>query len=228
MKKQIFLWLVLFFFVFPLLLSSAQTKSNHLLIVEIQIAGSQSSQDYIKIYNPTAETVDIQNFRLRKRSREGKEYSLRVFPSESQIEPGEYLTWANSKDEFAKLIQAQYQSQATLSLNNSIALLNSQGTIIDAVAWGTGNNPLSEGNPFAQNPEANQLLKRKQFQNCYLDSNSNQEDFSLEQLTFSPEPSNLILGNQTPKPLQKWLVLGLGLGFGLLSIAIILFLKRKL
>lgn len=227
MRKQIFLWLILFLLTSPCSQFSAQTKSDHLLIIEIQIAGSVSSQDYLKIYNPTDEPLDISGFRLRKRSQAGKEYSLRVFPAGSQIKPKEFLIWANAQDGFADLIQAPYQSQASLSSNNSVALLDSQGFIVDAVAWGKGKNPFGEGAPFPQNPGANQPLKRKQLENSYIDSNSNQEDFFLEQLTSSPKPGNLILGNQTPQPLSKWLILGLGLGLGILSAIIILFLKRN-
>lgn len=225
------IWLILFLFIIPHLgYSQTPPASGQLLITEVQIAGSRSSEDYLRIYNPSNEEIDLFHFQLKKRTRSGGEYSLFSFPEGSLIGPRESLVWANSREGLADFFSTPYQSQASLAANNSLALLNSQKTVIDALAWGEGNAPFLEGNPFPQNPSPHQQLKRKQFQGEYLDSDNNQTDFFLDplQLTASQQTDNLVLGSQTSKPLSSLAVLSLGIGMGLVSLIIILFLKRKL
>ncbi len=174
MKKLLFPLLVLL--LFPLFSSA---NLNHLIITEIQIEGDSSSEDYIKIYNPTSNQVDISGFKLRKRSSTGKEYSIRVFPKESIITPFSYFTWANSKNDFASKIKADIKSSATISKNNSIALLDKEGNILDALCWGNPKNPFKETKCFPQNPGKNQQLKRKINNGEYQDNNNNENDFYL-------------------------------------------------
>ena len=225
MRKFLFLLLIISFLSVPCLKILAQ--DNHLLIVEIQITGVNSQQDYIKIYNPTGQPINISQFKLRKKSQKGKTYSLKVIPSLAIIQPKQYIIWANSRGHFADLIQANYTSQANLSINNSIALLNQEEMIVDSVSWGKINQHFGNSYPFPQNPTAHQLLKRKLDQGQYLDSGDNRQDFFLEnKLTSSPRLDNLVLGSQSPKVLPKWLTLGMAISLGILSVIIILFLKN--
>lgn len=174
MKKFLFFILILLFL--PLLSSA---NFNHLIITEIQIEGNHSSEDYIKIYNPTSNQIDASGFKLRKRSSTGKEYSIRVFPKDSIIAPFSFFVWANSKGNFADRIKANVRSSATISKNNSIALLNKKGEVLDALCWGNSKNPLKETKCFPQNPGKNQQLKRKINNGEYQDGNNNENDFYL-------------------------------------------------
>lgn len=224
-------WLILFLFIIPRLgYSQISPAGGQLLITEVQIAGSRSSEDYLRIYNPGNEEIDLSHFQLKKRTQSGGEYSLFSFPKGSLIGPRESLVWANSREGLADFLSTPYQSQATLAANNSLALLNSQKIVVDALAWGKGDAPFREGSPFPQNPSSHQQLKRKRFQGEYLDSDNNQADFFLDplRLTASQQTDNLVLGSQTPKPLSSLAVLSLGIGIGLVSLIIVLFLKRKL
>lgn len=181
MKKIFF-----FFFVF-LLFPSLSLASSHLLIVEVQIQGEESSNDFIKIYNPTENNIDITGFQLKKRSSTGKEYSLRVFPKGSEIPAYGYFIWANSKNNFAQTIGANIESTATLSKNNSIALLDKEKNIVDALCWGTPQNPFQEGECFSENPGKNQRLIRKKTNGKFQDTNNNKNDFFLSPSQESPE-----------------------------------------
>ncbi|OGZ36420.1 MAG: hypothetical protein A2646_03180 [Candidatus Portnoybacteria bacterium RIFCSPHIGHO2_02_FULL_39_12] len=174
MKKYLIL-LCLFFF-FPFLTTA---ESDHLLIVEVQIAGQSSSNDFIKIYNPSDADLDISGYKLRKRTSTGSESSIRVFPEGSLIKAKDYFLWANSSDGYAVSISANTESTATLAKDNSTAFLNKDGNTIDAVAWGTNENPFIEGAAFSQNPVANQKLERKQSAGLYEDTNNNSQDFYL-------------------------------------------------
>ena len=230
MPKKLFLTVFLSASLFTFSGSQLPIATDHLLVTEVQISGARSSYDFVRIYNPSQNPVPLEGFRLLKRTQTGKEYSLYRFPARSQILPQSYLVWANSKDNFAKLLETPYQSQANLAKNNSLALLNNQQTIIDALAWGKGEKSFQEGSPFPKNPSANQSLKRKQIAGHYLDSNSNEIDFYLadHQLTSYLQPDNLVLGGKTPQRLRPETVLEISLALGVISVVIILFLVKKL
>lgn len=174
MKKYlIFLFLVLFF---PFLVEAA---SDHLLIVEVQVAGENSSNDFIKIYNPLETDLDISGYKLRKRTSTGSESSIRVFPSNSLIKAKDYFLWANSLEGYAGSLGANTESTAGLAVNNSLALFDSSGNIIEALAWGESINPFVESALYSQNPSKNQKLERKKSGGVYEDSDNNSQDFYL-------------------------------------------------
>lgn len=176
--KTIFVLFSTFLFL-PLFV--AKGTSDHLLIIEVQIQGEEVNDDYIKIYNPSSEDLDISGYKLRKRTSTGRESSLRVFPKGSIISGKGYFFWAHKN--FAPKINAQVKSSATLAKNNSIALLDKNGKIIDALAWGQSQNPFVEGKAFPENPSKNQKLIRKKENGLYLDTNNNADDFYLSSLT---------------------------------------------
>jgi len=179
MLKVCFKSLILICFLIYLPSHFSQAKEGHLLIVEIQIQGASSKDDYIKIFNPLKEGLDLSGYKLRKRSSTGRESSIRRFPEGTKITSRGYLIWANKN--YASQIGAQLQSSATLAKNNSVALLNPQGEILDAVAWGDPSNPYKEGEVFPENPSKNQKLVRKKQGGEYLDTDNNSKDFRLEE-----------------------------------------------
>lgn len=170
------------FLFFPLVpLKSALTEN--LLIVEVQIAGEKADNDFIKIYNPSNYDLDITGYKLRKKSSTGNQSSIRVFPPGSKILARGYFLWANSKEDFHLTIGANVWSKTTLAKNNSIALLNPEGLIIDALAWGESQNPFVRGSPFPENPVVNQQLKRKKANGDYQETGNNNQDFYLSPLS---------------------------------------------
>jgi hypothetical protein len=219
-----------FVFLFPSFGKAEENINDQPLIIEVQIAGSQASQDYLRLYNPSQQSIDLSHYQLKKRTQSGKEYSLFTFPEGTQMDPQENLIWANSQDSFGDFFPTPFQSQASLAKDNSLALFDPQKNIVEALAWGKGENPFREGNPFPENPKANQLLKRKQFQGEYIDSQNNQVDFFLEdyQLTADQATDNLVLGDQTPKKISPLTAFFISLGLGVASSGLILFLKNKL
>jgi len=169
-----------FFFLF---IFFVQTIKAQLLIVEIQIAGEKADNDFIKIYNSSDNFLDISGYKLRKRTVSGNESSIRVFPQGSLIKARDYFLWANAKKDFHLEIKSDVWSKVILAKNNSIALLNPENKIIDALAWGESKNPFLKGNPFPENPEINQKLKRKKInQFYYQNTNNNANDFELDPL----------------------------------------------
>jgi hypothetical protein len=153
--------------------------ADHIVIAQIQIAGTSAANDFIKLYNPTAAAIDISGWKLRKKTSGGTDVSLKVLSGSSAIGPGGYFTWANSANSFAMSVGADVSSSETLAADNSIALINVSGTIIDEVAWGTGTSQYGEGNTFPTNPVANQILERIFVNGAIGDSDDNVSDFTI-------------------------------------------------
>jgi len=156
---------------------------NHIVISHVQITGGAgvSDHDYIKLFNPTGAAIDLGGWKLRKRTKTGGEESIRVFPNGSIVVASGYSTWANSADGFAAGLGADVMSTQTLAANNSVAIENADGTVVDAVAWGEGHTaPFVEGTAFSENPAAGQALTRKFTSGVIQDTGNNANDFTLQ------------------------------------------------
>ncbi len=160
--------------------SSTRDSPGSVLIVAVQIAGAASSNDYVRLYNPTAAPIVMEGWKLKKRSATGAEYSLRTFPLGTTIGAGGYFTWANSKDSFAASFGADVSSTETLAADNSIALIAADGSVDDALAWGVGSGQFGEGYPFPTNPPEGQILVRTTAGNVPIDTGDNGKDFILQ------------------------------------------------
>lgn len=156
------------------------SSSGHILIFAVQIAGASSTNDFVKLYNPTNATIDVSGWKLHKKSQTGTDYSLRTFSANTLVPAGSYFTWANSTNGFSESIDANVSSTETLSSDNSVALLASDGSVVDAVAWGTGTDQYGEGSPYATNPLANQILTRSFSGGSIVDTKNNASDFTIQ------------------------------------------------
>ena len=153
-----------------------------ILITEVQIKGEEPNFDFIELYNPNTTSIDVSGFQLKKRSSEGGEYSIRVFPEGSAIFPKDYFLWINSEYASFSQVFPDISSSQTLAKDNSIALLDGNKNKIDSLAWGSGSDPYLEGIAFLQNPEENQSLGRKWdiISQEYQDTDNNQDDFEIQ------------------------------------------------
>ncbi len=167
-------FLLLFFLFSPSFISA----NSNLLITEVQVRGETPNNCFIKIYNPNNVVLDISGYRLRKKTSTGREYSIRVFPEGSIINAKGYFIWANSRDDYHLFLQADAYSTASISANNSIAFFSNDGLIIDALAWGEGENQFVLGNPFPFNPQEKEKIKRIK-NDFYQNTDNNEKDFYL-------------------------------------------------
>jgi len=166
------IWIFIFFL---LLVPSNNILAKDLIIVEIGIR----SNSLIKIHNPAPETINISGYRIRRKSSTGKEYSVRVIPKDTIISPNGYFIWSTSRNDFHLSQNAHIWSTTTLSINNSIALIDSKGNIIDALAWGEGKNQFYLNVHFPINPNAEQKIKRLIENNEYINNKDNSKDFYI-------------------------------------------------
>ncbi len=165
---------------------------NGLIITHVQIEGESVDECYIKIYNSSEKSIDISGFGLRKKTSTGNDSSVRLFPSGSVIEGSSYFIWASSrKSSFPEKVEADVFSTQCLSHNNSVALFNNSRELIDALAWGSGENQYLFGSPIG-NPSKGQIIKRKKENDSYVLNNDNSLDFFLY-----PPPSSPLIVKET-------------------------------
>ncbi len=167
--------------------NSQQQNQNgsKILIVEVQITGGtgKTTNDFIRIFNPSSAPFNLNGYRLVKRTASStSDISLKSWISDAFIPANGLYTWANSS--FTNLTPPpDIMMSGTIADNNSVAVRqgpNDTGTIIDAVAWGAGHlNPLVESFAYLENPDANQILSRKSASGTLQDTDNNQNDFEI-------------------------------------------------
>ncbi len=153
--------------------STPEPVSNvsHILISEIQITGGsgKTDNDFIELWNPSGNDVDLSGWQLKKKTKSGTESSIRQFPDGLKIPAHGFFLWANSKDGFADSIQADVNSTSYLSSDYSIRLYDKDDALIDSVAWGENS---AEGSAISTDLEANQSYERKAWENSGCVSSS--------------------------------------------------------
>jgi hypothetical protein len=202
--------LILFFVVFVILFPKYSYASvNHLVISQVQIAGAKTTDDFVEIYNPTSEDIDLKGTRLGKRTQTGDaDGSLKSWTETTIIKSHGFYLWANS--DFANLaVSPDSATGSFISNDNGVALrsgLANSGTIIDSVAWGNAANTFVEGAAYATNPDPGKSLMRKLSDSGeIIDTDNNSSDFSIQ----TSSPHNLAsvappdTNTTTPQPVQE-------------------------
>jgi hypothetical protein len=145
------------------------TKSNkvravagNVVISEIQIATTSAVGDFVELYNPTSGQVDLNGFKLVKRTSSGStDTQLVSFGSGDKIEAHGFILWCNTS--IATDLNCDKHNLGTIANNNSIGLRNGNldtGEVIDAVTIGVALHSLGEGG-LPATPGANQSIERK-------------------------------------------------------------------
>lgn len=133
--------------------------SADVFISEFSIGGGtgHSDDDYIELYNSGTKSVQLDNWKLRKRTRgtpekEGTESSIKEFSKQDCIAPGKTFLWTNSQAKSVYKDQANATSTATLTPDSSFALFDGSGQERDAIAFGSGHNRPFRGPVTLSNP----------------------------------------------------------------------------
>jgi len=140
-------------------LETLKAVADHVVISEVQIAGVSTNDDFIELYNPTSSDVDLSNMRFVKRSSTGSANDdIVVFGTGETIAAHGYYLWCNNG--LDATLSCDRNTSDTVANNNSVALAHDDGTIEDAVTFGTPDNPLGEGT-FLSAPDAGTSVERK-------------------------------------------------------------------
>ncbi|MBU6142290.1 fibronectin type III domain-containing protein [Patescibacteria group bacterium] len=173
-----------------------------LLISQVQITGGTGSanDDFIELYNPNAAAVNLNGYRLVKRTKTGSaDESIRSWTDDVFIPAHGYYLWAQSG--YADIaVEPDITTSATLAADNGIALRYgpaNTGEVIDSVAWGSAENAFAESSVFSQDPIAQQSISRRTDQ----DTNNNADDFMLS----VPSPKNSSFHDGFVPP-TEWIV----------------------
>lgn len=157
------------------------SSPSKILISEVQITGGtgKTENDFIELYNPNNFQVNLNGYRLVKRTKVGtSDTSVKSWTTDVYIPASGYYLWTNSGyTDFSAI--ADIVTTTTISNDNGVAIrygAEDTGTVIDSVAWGGAENIFIEGSVFPTNPGANQSFQRKSF----IDTNNNANDFEIQ------------------------------------------------
>lgn len=183
----------LFFFISP----AEAEWANHLVISEVQITGGpgKTTNDFIELYNPTESAINLNGYRLVKRTKTGtSDILIKSWTDDIFVPAHGFYLWANSG--YVDIpVMPDASTTASIADDNGIALRfgpNDTGEIIDSLAWGDCQNIFAEKNTTSTlpaNPGFNQSLERKPGGESGngQDTNDNYNDFFFQDL---PHPQN--------------------------------------
>lgn len=181
-------------------------SANHIVISEIQIGGSIADDEFIEIYNPTNTDIELENWRLTRKTATGTESNL-VNSLSATISAHGYLLIAPEEYDGTPSADVLYTAASNhISSNNTILLYSDAGiTVVDKVGLGSDETAAidSETTPVP-NPAANGSIERKavsssstssmsssgedEFMGNGEDTDNNLNDF-VQQETSNPQNS---------------------------------------
>ncbi|MFA5961388.1 MAG: lamin tail domain-containing protein [Parcubacteria group bacterium] len=135
-----------------------------LKITAIQYSGGtgKTDEDFIEITNNSTADIDLNGYRLVKRSATAsKDTNIKSWTSAVIVPAGQKHLWANSQDGFAEKIKANSSTTETISEGNQIAIRLGkvdEGTIINSINWKENDE---EENPDDEPEEENYSGKLK-------------------------------------------------------------------
>jgi hypothetical protein len=181
------------------------SATDHVVISEIQIsAEGNTNGDFIELYNPTNNDVNLSGYRLVKRTSSGTTNTGMVaFTADDTIPSRGFFLWCHTS--LSEQYVCDRSTSSTIANNNSVALLYgsvSDGEVVDAITIGIVENSLGEGVALAT-PEAGTSMERKanagstsasmgpggadEVAGNGYDTNSNENDFVLRAIS---QPQN--------------------------------------
>jgi len=206
------------FFLAPSLLLSVlvphlvYSAANHVLISEIQIAGSSADDEFVELYNPTDADILLDDWRLSKKTASGTESNL-VSSLSGTIPAGGYFLIAHSDTAYDDLVAPDLYYSApsnALASNNTVLLYSDAGfTLVDKVGMGTATDFETAAAPV---PETDGSIERTPIDE---DTDNNSTDFTPRTLsdpqnsslsptsTPTPTPSPTPTATASPEPTQS-------------------------
>lgn len=125
---------------------------GHVIVTEV-MAGSDtnSSYEFVELYNPTSQAVDLTGWSAKKRISTGSESSLVVashFDGKS-VGAGKYFLLANASSGILVVADVLWPQSYTLAYtNNAVALYDASGAKVDEVSW----SEIPKGQSYERQP----------------------------------------------------------------------------
>lgn len=144
----------------------AKSAATHVVISEVQIGQSgtgNAGHDFIELYNPTDLDIDLNGFKLVKRTTgSATDTAIKAWDSEAIVPAKGYYLWASSG--WTPATAPDTTTSVTIAADNGIALrqgLENTGTIVDSVAWDEAANAFVENTAFPDDPPLDNSIERK-------------------------------------------------------------------
>ncbi|MDP3057560.1 MAG: lamin tail domain-containing protein [bacterium] len=142
--------------------SAHAAGTDHAVISEIQIAGVTADDEFIELYNPTDQEINLTGYSLKKKTKTGTESVLvaNSYFQDMVIKPHGYLLLTHKESyQGSAPSNIEWPKSYSLSSDNAILLYNDKGVVSDKVGWGASAD--FEAAAFLENPLAGQSLERK-------------------------------------------------------------------
>ncbi|MFQ5797508.1 MAG: lamin tail domain-containing protein, partial [Bacteroidota bacterium] len=144
-------------------ISALAQTAQHLVVSEVQTAGTSTQDEFVELYNPTAAPVNLAGWRLARKTSSGTESNLLTsFPAVSIPARGFLLIASAEYDTIAHemiLPDVLYSTSQRLAADNTVILYSDAAvSIVDKVAMGAATD--REG-IAAPNPVTNGSMERK-------------------------------------------------------------------
>jgi len=173
---------------------AAWPPSTGLVVAEVVTGGASASDEYIEIANAGSAAADLGGLEIVYVTASGATTTRKAaFSAPLSFAPGSHLVVANAVGIYAPLADATY-SGGLAADGGAVALRRSDGTVVDAVGWGTAANPYVEGSP-APAPPARSSIERLPggAAGNTQDTNDNRSDWFVQ-----PNPVPQPLGSAPP------------------------------
>ncbi len=167
--------------------------SAKVVINEIQVTGSKATDEFVELYNNGSEPVNLEGWRLAKKTATGNEYNLLTHFSNFTIQPGSFFVIGHT--DFSDAKQVSYSTSQSIAKDNSVVLYRDAGDTIEDVV-GMGAASIKEGNA-ATNPQDSTSIGRR---SDGVDTNDNGSDFIVSTPTPGRKNSQVLLPHQNPPP----------------------------
>ncbi len=170
-----------------------------ILITEIQIASENNQKDdFVELYNPNSEDVDLTDWYVQRRTKGGADFSTYAPKSlfaGKLIKARDYFLIANASSTFSADVLTTYP----LTEDNTLVLKNPNREISDKIGWGQAQD--FETAPI-ENPLTGKSIGRKWSVTSenYTDTDNNSQDFETQEPTPRAQNKSKIELEPDPEP----------------------------
>lgn len=185
--------------------AQAAAPAPHVVISEVQIAGSTVDDEFVELYNPTSSPITMVDWRISRRTAGGTESILVDYLNGTIPAYGYFLI---GSPEYTGLVakDVTYSTSGHLANNNTVILYRSAAgvyTIVDKLGYGSIPVIDFEEAQFDGNPSGGGSLERKPgasapTQGNGLDIDNNSVDFVKRSVATGSEPQNSASAPENP------------------------------